>query len=200
MSLIGDLFGSFDLGKLFNLILDRFPALRKLFDFAKKIIEHFTGTFGSAVKLFESAQTEFKSWKSFKENIRFTQRVIQIESTIKSAERFWSEIIKAWKDIFSLVKNAGIKLETGAAAEIGEAATGIGLPVAVVNAIVIVIEVLDTVRNVIDTVQNIVDTITDIRKALLGDLFFLQQRNKRKTVTLDDGTKIRLRVGKLHSN
>ena len=200
MSFFGDLLHSLDPSQLFDFILGKFPALRKLLDFGKKIIEHFTGTFAAGVKLFNSAQDEFLSWKKFKEDVRFSKRVIQIETAISNAQKFIKAVIKAWKDILELIRNAGTKLETGAAAEITEAGTGIGLPIAVVNAIVIVVEVIDTVRNLIDTAQAIVDSVTGFRKLLQGDLLFLQQNNPRKTVKLDDGTVMKIRVGGLHDS
>jgi hypothetical protein len=90
-------------------------------------------------------------------------------------------------------------LETGGAAEVAEAATGIGLPVAVVNGIVIIVEILDTIRNVIDSFQSIIDEITRVREFIEnGDTIFLQQRNKRKVIQLPGGKSMKIRLGKLH--
>jgi hypothetical protein len=168
-------------------------------DLGKKIIEHFTGVFKAAVDLFNSAQSEFEAWKHFKEDIRFKQRVIVVEQALKKVKDFTDELISAWKEILSLIKNAGVKLETGGAAEIAEAATGIGLPIAIVNAIVLIIEILDTVRNLIDTAQNIVNVVKDVREFLQGDFLFLQQKNTRKVLKLESGGSIKIRVGNLHS-
>jgi hypothetical protein len=149
--------------------------------------------------LFKSAEDEFLAWKSFKEDVHFRQRVIVIEQALKKIKAFTDEVIGAWKEILSLIKNAGLKLETGGAAEIAEAATGIGLPIAIVNAIVLVVEVLDTIRNLIDTAQNIVNVIRDVREFLQGDLLFLQQKNPRKTLKIEGGKSIKIRVGNLHA-
>jgi hypothetical protein len=184
---------------LWAFILQKFPALQKLLDLAKKVIGHFTGVFQAGVDLIHSAQAEFQAWKHFKEDVRFRQRVIQVERALAKAQEFFNALVDAWKEIFSLIKNAGIKLETGGAAEIAEAATGVGLPIAIVNAIVLVVEVLDTVRNLIDTAQNIVTVVTDLRELLEGDLIFLQQKNARRSVKLEDGSSIKIRVGNLHS-
>jgi len=203
MATIGDI-GSFltrtlGIDQLWEFVLKKFPVLQRLLDLAKKIIEHFTGVFQAGVDLVTSAETEFGKWKNFKEDIRFRQRVVQVEKALTKAEEFFQEIIKAWKDIVSIIRGSALKLETGGAAEIAEAASGVGLPLAVVNAIVIVVEVLDTIRNVIDTAQNIVNVVRDLRELIEGDLIFLQQRNKRKSLKLGDGKTIRVRIGKLHA-
>jgi hypothetical protein len=199
MALIDTVLGALGLDQLFAFILKKFPVLQQLFDLGKKIISHFTGVFQAGVDLFNSAQSEFESWKHFKEDIRFKQRVIVVEQALKKVKQFTDEVISAWKEILSLIKSAGVKLETGGAAEIAEAATGIGLPIAIVNAIVIVVEVLDTVRNLIDTAQNIVNVIRDVREFLQGDFLFLQQRNKRRVEKLEGGGSIKIRVGTLHA-
>jgi len=203
MATIGEI-GSFltrslGIDQLWEFVLKKFPVLQRLLDLAKKIIEHFTGVFQAGVDLVTSAETEFGKWKNFKEDIRFRQRVVQVEKALTKAEEFFQEIIKAWKDIVSIIRGSALKLETGGAAEIAEAASGVGLPLAVVNAIVIVVEVLDTIRNVIDTAQNIVNVVRDLRELIEGDLIFLQQRNKRKSFKLEDGKTIRVRLGKLHA-
>jgi hypothetical protein len=199
MALLDTVLGALGLDQLWAFILKKFPVLQQLLDLAKRIIEHFTGVFQAAVDLFNSAQSEFDAWKHFKEDIRFKQRVIVVEQALKKVKQFTDELISAWKEILSLIKNAGIKLETGGAAEIAEAATGIGLPIAIVNAIVLIVEVLDTVRNLIDTAQNIVNVIKDVREFLQGDFLFLQQRNARKVLKLESGGSIKVRVGNLHS-
>ena len=199
MGLLDAALGALGLDQLFNYILNKFPALRQLLDLGQKIIEHFTGVFQAGVNLFNSAQSEFESWKHFKEDIRFKQRVIVVEQALKKVKQFTDELISAWKEILSLIKSAGVKLETGGAAEIAEAATGIGLPIAIVNAIVIVVEVLDTIRNLIDTAQDIVNVIASVREFLQGDFLFLQQRNRRQVLKLESGGSIKIRVGNLHS-
>ena|SRR5215471_1927303 len=199
MSLLDSALHLLGIDAVWSWILGKFPALQKLLDLAKKIIEHFTGVFQAGVDLFNSAQSEFIAWKSFKQDIRFKQRVIQVERALAKAQEFFNAIVSAWKEILSLIKSGGVKLETGGAAEIAEAASGIGLPIAIVNAIVLIVEVLDTIRNLIDTAQNIVTVITDLRELIEGDLLFLQQRNTRRVEKLADGSTIKIRVGSLHS-
>jgi flagellar hook-basal body complex protein FliE len=204
MGLLGDIAssigGALGLDQLWAFVLKKFPAIQKLLDLATKVIEHFTGVFDAAKKLFDSAEAEFQAWRHFKQDVRFRQRVIVIEQALTKLQTFIQKVIAAWKEILSLIKGAAFKLETGGAAEIAEAATGIGLPIAIVNAIVIVVEVLDTIRNLIDTAQDIIDVIAGVREFIQGDFLFLQQKNPRKTEKLETGKSIKIRVGKLHAS
>jgi hypothetical protein len=200
MSLFSDLLHQLDPTQLFDFVLGKFPALRKLFDLAQKVIKHFTGTLDAGISLFHSVESEISEFKNFREDFRFRQRVVNVERAITKVTELIQGAFAAGRSVVDLFKTITTKLELGGAAEVAEAATGIGLPIAVVNAIVIIVEVLDTIRNVIDDLQTIVDEITRLRKAIeTADTIFLPQSNARKVLTLDDGTKIKIRVGKLHS-
>lgn len=184
---------------IYDYILFKFPALKQLLDLGKKIVEHFTGTIGAGIKLVNSFESEISAWKNFKEDFRIKQRVVNIERAITKVRELIQGLFDSWRAVLDIIKNITTKLEVGGVAEIAEAATGIGLPVALVNAIVLIVEVLDTIRNVIDDFQTIIDEITRIREAVeSADTIFLQQHNKRKVVTLDDGTVMKIRVGGLH--
>lgn len=199
MSLIGNILGELDPTRLLNLILSKFPKLGQLFDLGKKVIKHFTGTLDAGLQLWNSIQSEITEFKNFKESFSFKQRVINLEKAIQGIQDLVQGIFDSYRAVIDLFKNLTTKLELGGAAEVAEAATGIGLPVALVNAIVIIVEILDTIRNVIDDLQTIVDEVTRVRTLVeTGDQLFLQQRNKRKVLTLDDGTKIKIRLGKFH--
>jgi hypothetical protein len=194
------LVASLGIEDLFNFLLKKFPALQKLLNLGQKLIEHFTGIFGAGVHLFESFQSEVQAFKNFREDFRFKSRVVNVERAITKIRDLIQGLIDAWRVIVRLFKGLSFKLETGGAAEVAEAATGIGLPIAVVNALVIIVEVLDTVRNIIDSFQIVIDEITRLREFIeTGDTIFLQQHNKRKVVRLQNGKTIKIRIGKLHS-
>ena len=193
------LVASLGIEELFNFLLKKFPALQKLLNLGQKLIEHFTGVFDAGVKLFNSFQSEVQAFKDFREDFRLKSRVVNVERAITKVRDLVQGLFDAWRSIVSLFKGLSFKLETGGAAEVAEAATGIGLPLAVVNALVIIVEVLDTVRNIIDSFQTVIDEITRLREFIeTGDTIFLQQRNKRKRLVLESGKTIRVRVGKLH--
>lgn len=198
-NLLDRLVASLGIEEFFQFILKRFPVLKKLLDLAQKVIEHFTGVFNAGIKLFNSFQSEVQAFKNFREDFRLKSRVVNVERAITKVRDLVQGLFDAWRSIIKLFKGLSFKLETGGAAEVAEAATGIGLPLAVVNAIVIIVEVLDTVRNIIDSAQTVVDEITRLREFIeTGDTIFLQQRNKRKLLKLESGKTIKIRVGKLH--
>lgn len=200
MALLDRLLGALNLDALLNFVLDKFPALRQLLDLGQKIVGHFTGTLDAGIKLVDSFQSEIQEWKNFKEDIRLKSRVVNLERAITKTRELVQGLFDAWRSVLDIIKNITTKLEVGGVAEIAEAATGIGLPVALVNAIVLIVEVLDTIRNVIDDLQSIIDEITRIREAIEhADTIFLQQRNPRQIVKLADGKSIKIRVGGLHA-
>lgn len=200
MALLDTILSHLGLDQLFEFILNKFPALRKLLELGQKIVEHFTGTIGAGIKLVNSFQSEISAWKNFKEDFRFRQRVVNVERAITKVRDLFDGLFASWRAILDIIKNITTKLEVGGVAEIAEAATGIGLPVALVNAIVLIVEVLDTIRNVIDDFQTVIDEITRIREAVeSADTIFLQQHNKRKTLKLAGGGSVRIRVGNLHA-
>jgi hypothetical protein len=199
MSILSSFFSALNLDQLFEFVLNKFPKLRLLLDLGQKIVTHFTGTFDAAVKLFNSFQSEVLEWKNFREDFRLKSRVVNIERAIEKTKELVQGLFDSWRAILDLIKNISTKVELGGAAEIVEAASGIGLPVALVNAIVLIVEVLDTVRNVIDDIQTVIDEITRIRLAIeKADTIFLQQNNPRKIVKLANGKSIKIRVGGLH--
>jgi hypothetical protein len=194
------LVASLGIEQLFEFLLKKFPILQKLLDLAQKIIKHFTGVVDAGIHLFESFNAEVQAFKNFREDFRLKSRVINVERAITKIRDLVQGLFAAWRAIISLFKGLTLKLEAGGAAEVAEAATGIGLPVAVVNAIVVMVEVLDTIANIIDSAQTVLDEITRLREFIeTGDTIFLQQRNKRKYLKLDSGKTIRVRLGKLHS-
>jgi hypothetical protein len=195
------LVASLGIEDLFNFLLKKFPALQKLLNLGQKLIEHFTGVFSAGVHLFESFESEVQAFKNFREDFRLKSRVVNVERAITKIRDLIQGLIDAWRVIVRLFKGLSFKLETGGAAEVAEAATGIGLPIAVVNALVIIVEVLDTVRNIIDSFQIVIDEITRLREFIeTGDTIFLQQHNRRKVIRLQNGKTIKIRLGKLHSS
>ncbi len=190
-----------NLDTLWNFILKRFPKLQQLLDLGQKIVSHFTGTLDAGLKLVSSFESELAAFKNFREDFRLKSRVVNLERAIEKTRELVAGLFASWRAVIDIIKNITTKVEIGGVAEIAEAASGIGLPVALVNAIVLIVEVLDTIRNVIDDLQTIIDEITRIRLAIeKADTIFLQQGNKRKIEKLADGSTIKIRIGHLHAS
>ncbi len=210
---------------LFNIsgILDRIKTFLgpfgKLFDSLKQSYEQLIHIFDAAKKLTDSVVGEVDGWRSFKQDIRFRQRVVQLESAFQKTRDLIEGIPASWHSIVDIVKQLKESLtqETNPI-EDAEAATediesgGIktllqkfprlakGLE-KVLGALALVLQALETIANVIGDLQTIVDELKALRLEFEKlDTIFLSQTNKRKTLRLADGKTIRIRVGKLHAS
>jgi conjugal transfer/entry exclusion protein len=153
--------------------------------------------------LLQSVKDEIAGWKNFKEDIRLKSRVVNLETAFAKTKALVEGIPASWRavlDLFSQIKSAFAKdvaEEEGAALLAVETA---GLSEVAV-AITILYQVLNFVETVISDLQTIIDEASGLRKEVEKlDTVFLQQDNKRKTLKLSDGSKIRVRVGKLHAS
>jgi len=187
------------LSGLLNKVKGFTTAITGIIDIVTRIKDHFFGTFDAGKKLFDSIVGEIAEFKNWKENLGFKNRVINLNRAITKTSELIQGAFDAGRSVVDLVKSISIKVEVGGAAEVVEAASGIGLPVALVNAAVLIVEVLDTIRRIIDDAQTIVDEVTRLRNAIENlDVIFLGQSNPRQTVALADGGNIKIRVGGLH--
>jgi len=207
----------FNFSAIFDAIKRFLGPFGKLLDKLKESYDHVVGILDAGEKLKDSIISEIDGWKNFKQDIRFSQRVVQIESAIKKTRDLIEGIPAAWRSIVDLVKQVkqSITQETNPVEE-AEAATadieegGIktllqkfpklakGLERAL-GVLAIVVQTLETLRSIIDDVQTVVDEISRLRKEIEKlDTIFLSQTNKRKTLKLVNGKTIRIRVGNLH--
>jgi uncharacterized phage infection (PIP) family protein YhgE len=176
-------------------------------------------TLGSRVQhLYQSILAEILAWRSFKEDISFRTRVINVKSAIDKTQDFIDQLKLAWGAVKELIQNLKGKFET-AGDPVGDAKAAVddieasgfkgllekfpklarGLE-KVLGFVALLADALESISSGIDDLQAILDTITAIREEIeTGSTIFLQQRNARKTVKLADGSSIKIRVGNLHS-
>jgi hypothetical protein len=215
---MASLFG-FDITGLLSSIKSFFGPLGKLFDKLKETYDHLVGVFDAAQKLTTSVTSEIDAWRNFKQDIRIRQRVVNIETAIQKTRDLIEGIPAAWRAIVDVVKQ--VKSQIGGAespVEDAQAAAedidagGIksllekfpklarGLE-KLLGVLAIIVTALETISNVIADIQTVVDEITRLRLEIEKlDTIFLSQSNRRKTVRLEDGRTIKIRVGKLHEN
>jgi prefoldin subunit 5 len=144
--------------------------------------------------------------------------VINVKSAIDASEDFIAQLSTAWTAIKDLVQQIKTKFQT-AGDPVGDAKAAIDdieasgfrgilekFPKLVKGAekvlgwVALLADTLETISSSIDDLQAILDTITAIREEVeTGSTVFLQQKNQRKLVKLDDGTTMKIRVGNLHS-
>ena len=207
----------------FSAIFDRLKTFLgpfgKLLDSLKKSYDKLINIFDTGKKLTDSIITEVNGWKNFKSDIRFAQRVVQIESAVEKTKQLIEGIPESWRAIVDIVKTlkSQISSETNPIEE-AEAATedieasGVkslltkfpALAKAlekVLGVLALVLTALEAIATTIDDLQTIVNELRAIRLEIEKlDTIFLSQSNKRKTLRLQNGKTIKIRVGKLHAS
>jgi len=210
---------------LFNIsaILERIKTFLgpfgKLFDSLKQSYDKLIHIFDAAEKLTNAVVSEVNGWRNFKQDVRFSQRVVQLERAIQKTRDLIEGVPAAWKSIVDIVKQLKESLtqETNPIEEAEAASQDIesgGIRTIlqkfprlakslerVLGALALVLQALETIANIIDDLQTVIDEITRLRLEIEKlDTIFLSQSNKRKSLKLANGKIIRVRLGKLHSS
>ena len=208
-----------DFTRLFQLIRDFLGPFGKLFDSLKKTFDHVIHVMAAADKLAASIREEIDGWKNFKEDIRFKQRVIELESAIRKTRDLIEGIPEAWHSILDIIKQ--IKAQIGGGENPVEDAEAIAEDLEsggvkkllqqfpklarglekLLGVLAIIIQALEAIANAIADVQTIVDELKRIRLEIEKlDTIFLSQSNPRKTIKLANGKTMKIRVGSLHAS
>jgi uncharacterized protein Yka (UPF0111/DUF47 family) len=212
------LFG-FDLSGILTRIKTFLGPFGKLIDSLKESYDHLVNIFNAAEKLTNSIISEVDAWRNFKQDIRFSQRVIQIERAVQKTRDLIEGIPAAWHSIVDLIKQVKNQIgggespveeaetiaedvESGGIKNLLEKFPALGKALEkILGVLAILIQALSAISDSIDDVQQIVDEITRLRLEIEKlDTIFLSQSNKRKTLKLADGRSIKIRVGKLHAS
>src|SRR6266576_1942470 len=177
---------------------------KDLVNVGKNVLTVFTKAkdiFSNVQNLFTSAKGEIDGFKNFKQDIRFKSRVVNLESAIQKTRDLIQGIPNSWKavlDVVSEIKSAFAKDVAGeeVAALLAVETAGLSEVVAVLS---VIYQVLSFVESIVTDLQTIIDEVKRLRLEVEKlDTIFLSQSNKRKYVKLDDGSSIKIRLGKLH--
>lgn len=209
---------SFDFSSLWKRVLTFLGPVGKLITKVGETFTKLTHVFELADHLKDTVLGEIDAWRNFKQDIRISQRVIQIERAIEKTRDLIEGIPEAWRSVIDIIKTAKAQIggaespveEAEAAAEDLESggvkavlekfpklAQGLEK---LLGVLAIVLQALDSVVNVIGDLQQIVDELKAARLEIEKlDTIFLSQSNKRKLVKLADGTTMKIRIGNLHS-
>jgi hypothetical protein len=218
MSLIGDI-----VSRLVQPIIDAIKRalgpFGKALDLISKFFTGFRDSFNKGLALSQAIITEINEWRNFKQNINVQQRVINLPAAIDHTQDLLDQIKAAWFAIVDLAKQIKKQAQgqtEDPTAEAEEAVSDIessgvktilekfpklakGLE-KLLGFLAVAVGVLETIQSSIDDLANIVAAIRGIREEIeTGSTIFLSQSNPRKTVTLEDGTTMKIRVGNLHS-
>jgi hypothetical protein len=208
---------AFGLSGIFSFIHNLLGPVGQLFDKIGQAYTHLTNVFSSAQKLVTSITDEVNAWRNFKQDIRFAQRVVNLESAINKTRDLIEGIPNAYRSIVDAVKqiksqiggtgsptaeaeSAVEDLEAGGFKTLFERFPALARGFErVLGGIAILVQALEAIVSVIDDIQTVVDEIKRLRLEIEKlDTIFLQQGNKRKTLFLANGKKIKIRLGKLH--
>lgn len=197
--------------------------LQKFWGIVKKFFTALVDVIPETVTLVKGVVNEVIAWKNFKKGINFSTGVVSLQSAKDHIEDLISEVIDAWgaaRELFT----SGFELPIKSVNEAVDAATEVvtafedffgkfGLSEflqrlgptlekaggKVFEVLALVQAVAEEALKVVRELQKILDAVTDIRKTFqTGEGLFLQQKNPRKTLNLEDGSSIKVRVGNLH--
>ena len=188
----------------------------RLFDLIGRFWERLTNVFTRINELVDLIKSEISEWKRFKEDVRYRTSVINIPKAVQQTEEFIGQIVQAKDAIIDLWNELRDKLNEESPTEEAEQAvkdieaSGIKDLLSkfprllkgvekILGFLAIVADALNSILNALDDLIAIVGALKAIREEVEhGSTVFLQQRNARRTVTLEDGTKMKIRIGSLH--
>jgi hypothetical protein len=217
MSLIGDTIERL-LAPFFDKLKSVFAPFGKAFNLVGRFWNQLT-TIGSRSRdLVNSVVLEVEAWRNFKENIAFRTKLISLPAAIDHIGDFIGQVRAAWDAVLDIIRQIKGKFETtGNPTEEAEEAIadiqnsgfrGIlekfpklfkGLE-KVLGFLAILLDALESISAGVDDLQTIVNALRTLREDVeSGGPLFLSQSNPRKSLRLDGGGSIKIRVGKLHS-
>lgn len=197
--------------------------LKKFWEAVKRFFSALIDVVPETIHLVHSIIDELAAWKSFKQGISFSSGVVNLQSAKDRIEDLIQEIIDAWHALVDLFTN-GFKLPVKSINEAAEAAEEVvvafedffgkfGLEAflkrlvpqlekaggKVLEVLALLESIAEAALQVVRELQTVVNAIADVRRTFqTGEGLFLQQKNPRRTLHLDDGTSIKIRVGNLH--
>jgi len=205
---------------ILNAIKRALGPFGRLFDLLGKFWDRLSKLFSKVTELVSLIRGEIAAWRSFKEDIPFKTGVINLPKAVEQTRAIIDEIVRARDAIVDLVEQIKNKFEAetgGNPAEEAEQAvkdieeSGLRdilskFPRLLKGAekalgfIALVADAAESILDAIDDLITIIKTIRDLREEIEhGATVFLQQKNSRKMLKLQDGGAIKIRVGKLHS-
>lgn len=205
---------------LLNSLRKFFAPLTKLWDKLVLGWTHLTNIGKDTQTLISSVQDEISAWRNFREDTKWKSKVISVPIAYDKTKQFIENIPAAWRAVADLVSSLKEKITSGGSPETDaeefaadiQSGEGVSsflkrLPRLVKGLerlfgfVAIVVDALETIANTIADLQTIVGEIGDIRREIESqETIFLSQKNKRRTVTTNDGRKIQERIGVLHGD
>ena len=197
--------------------------LQKLWGIIKSFFSALILVIPETITLVKGIVSEVLAWRNFRQGINFKTGVINLQSAKDRISDLIGEVVDAWNSARELF-TSGFKLPLKSVEEAVDATTEVvtafedffgkfGLTEflqrlgptlekaggKIFEVLALIQAVAEEALKVVREFQTILNAVTDIRKTFqTGEGLFLSQSNRRKVVTLDDGTTMKIRVGNLH--
>jgi hypothetical protein len=188
------------------------PVLKVLTDLKGSTV----GLFDKVTKLATTVRTEYEAIRNFKEDLHWRGRVVNAPQVVKKVKRLTeipSEVALKIKDLITRIEEQSpggkspAELADEAAADLEGIESFRGFLTKwvpklakgaerLLGVLAILVDVLVAWNAAIDDLQTIADDVKEVRLDIEKlDLIFLPQNNPRRWVTLEDGRRMRIRVG-----
>jgi len=208
------------LDKLSKLVEPIFRPLKRLFSAVKSFFSALIDLVPETIALVRSIISEVNAFRHFREQVNFKTGVVSLKSVQDHIADLIQEIIDAWHALISIWQGAKLNPieqineasaalaelveELGHIGQFTEFLKGIGAKLEkvggkVFEVLAIIQQIAEISLDVVRKLQTVVNAVRDVRETFeTGEGLFLPQTNKRKTLTLADGSKIKIRLGALH--
>lgn len=208
---------------ILNPLLAKLKALLgpfgKLLDLVGKFFTGIRDAFNTGNKFAADLVAEIAAWKDFAVSVPYKTGVINIPKAVEQTRALLDQIVAAWRAIADLGRELKSKFEGIAEDPAGEAEEALqemesgglknflerfpklakGLE-KVLGVLVLITDAISSIENVISDLAQILAAVTAIREEIeTGSTVFLQQKNSRKRVLLQDGGSMQIRIGSLHN-
>lgn len=198
------------IASLLSPILGPVKALVSIFTHFK---ENTLGIIDAGTKLIQSTEGTYEKIRHFSTAPKFKTRVVsvpKVAENLGALAQAPGQIIRAFQDLvrqlrsklrpesFNIDEIEGLEDLRGIIRKFGsKIAAGFEK---ILGVFALIVDALVTIRSTIDDLQAIVDSVATVVDDLSNlEGLFLPQNNPRRTLTLDDGGKIKVRIGNLHA-
>ena len=199
--------------KIIQLLQPILRPIQPLITIFTSLKENTIGIFTAGTELTDSIKALLDSIEHFQEKPHVKSRVISLPRIVTNIQELVAlpgQVVDAFKDLWNTLKNKidpetafdveeleGLEDLRAIVTKFGSAiAEGfekfLGIFALIVDSLVAIRSSITDIQTLVDAAQTVVDDLTNL------DLVFLPQNNPRKTLALEDGGTIRIRVGNLH--
>lgn len=199
--------------KILSLLAPILGPIRGLVGIFTHLKDNTIGILDAGTKLVQSIESTYEKIRHFSTAPKLKTRVISVPRVAENLgilAQVPAQIIQAFRDLveqlrtklrpesFNVDEIEGLEDLRGIVRKLGSRiAAGFEKILGIVS---LIVDALVTIRATINDLQTIVDSVATVVDDLSNlEGLFLPQTNRRKTLALEDGGKIKVRIGALHA-